>query len=97
TLLRQLQYHALSRSYLVKNIDSGNQGVYSRLDDALHAVGLIDSLLLANAPLASDREYLVRLRGIHDIESLPTPVRLLAYVSSAWDMNSEWYAWPLAR
>ena len=97
TLLRQLQYHALSRSYLVKDIGTGRHGVYSRLDDALYAVGLIDTLLLSSETLDSKRDYIVRLRGSHDIESLPTPVRLLAYVSSQWDMNSQWYTWPLAR
>ena len=97
TQLRQLQYHALSRSYLVKDIGSGSQGVYSALDDALYAAGLIDTLLLTDESLASDRKYKVRLRGSHDIESLPTPVRLLAYVSAQWDMNSQWYTWPLAR
>jgi hypothetical protein len=97
TQFRQLQYHALSRSYLVKDITAGSQGVYNRLDDALLAAGIIDSLLLTDETLASDRDYVVRLRGSHDVESLPTPVRLLAYVSSEWDMNSKWYAWPLAR
>ncbi|MDH5469057.1 MAG: DUF4390 domain-containing protein [Gammaproteobacteria bacterium] len=97
TQRRQLQYHALSRSYLVKDIASGSQGVYSQLDDALFAVGLIDALHLTDATLDSKRQYVVRLRGSHDIESLPTPVRLLAYVSSEWDMNSQWYTWPLAR
>jgi len=97
TQLRQLQYHALSRSYLVRDIGSGRQGVYGSLDDALYAVGLIDTLLLTSDTLDSNRDYIVRLRGSHDIESLPTPVRLLAYVSSQWDMNSQWYTWPLAR
>jgi len=97
TQRRQLQYHALSRSYLVKDIDSGGQGVYSQLDDALYAVGLIDALQLTDENLDSKRQYVIRLRCSHDIESLPTPVRLLAYVSSEWDMNSEWYTWPLAR
>ena len=97
TQLRQLQYHALSRSYLVKDLGSGRQGVYSSLEDALYAVGLIDSLLLTSDTLDTNRDYIVRLRGSHDIESLPTPVRLLAYVSSAWDMNSQWFSWPLAR
>ena len=97
TELRQLQYHALSRSYLVRDLESGRQGVYSSLGDALYAVGLIDSLLLTSDTLDSDRDYIVRLRGSHDIESLPTPVRLLAYVSSAWDMHSQWFSWPLAR
>jgi hypothetical protein len=94
---RQLQYHALSRSYLVKNLDNGTQGNYRGLDDALRAAGTIQNLVLTNAPLQTGRRYLVRIRGSLDIESLPTPVRLLAYVSSAWDMRSEWYSWPLVR
>mgnify|MGYP001826450827 FL=1 len=97
TLLRQLQYHALSRSYLVKDLGSGSQGVYSALEDALYAAGLIDTLLLTDTLLDSDRKYIVRLRGSHDIESLPTPVRLLAYVSARWDMDSQWHSWQLAR
>jgi hypothetical protein len=95
--VRQLQYHALSRSYLVKDISAGTQGNYSRLDDALVAAGVIESLLITDQSLASDRDYNIRLRGSHDIESLPTPVRLLAYVSSEWDMSSEWYTWSLDR
>jgi len=97
TQRRQLQYHALSRSYLVKDLNSGTQGNYRRLDDALRAAGTIQSLLLTDAPLQAGQRYLVRIRGNLDIESLPTPVRLLAYVSSAWDMQSEWYTWPLVR
>jgi hypothetical protein len=94
---RQLQYHALSRNYLVKDLDAGTQGNYRRLDDALRAAGTIQGLVLTDEPLQPGRRYLVRIRGSLDIESLPTPVRLLAYVSSAWDMQSEWYTWPLAR
>jgi len=94
---RQLQYHALSRSYLVRDLNAGTQGNYRRLDDALRAAGAIQELVLTDAPLEEGRRYLVRIRGSLDIESLPTPVRLLAYVSSAWDMQSDWYAWPLAR
>jgi hypothetical protein len=97
TQRRQLQYHALSRSYLVKNLNTGTQGNYRRLEDALRAAGTIQSLVLTDAPLQAGQRYLVRIRGSLDIESLPTPVRLLAYVSSAWDMRSEWYSWPLVR
>lgn len=97
TQRRQLQYHALSRSYLVKNLNAGTQGNYRGLEDALRAAGTIQNLVLTNAPLQAGRRYFVRIRGSLDIESLPTPVRLLAYVSSAWDMQSEWYAWPLVR
>ncbi|HUT41644.1 MAG TPA: DUF4390 domain-containing protein [Gammaproteobacteria bacterium] len=95
--VRRLEYHALSRSFLVKDMKTGRQGNYSRLVDALQAVGTIEKLVLTSKPLNNRRRYEVRLRGNLDIESLPTPVRLLAYVSSDWDMNGEWYAWPLAR
>lgn len=95
--VRELQYHALSRTYQVRDVNEATQANYSRLDDALVAAGTVDTLLLASAPLKRDRNYIIRMRGSLDIESLPTPVRLLAYVSEGWDMNSEWYAWPLAQ
>lgn len=94
---RQLEFHALSRSYLVKDVDGGTQGNYSRLDDALAAAGSIEKLLITSMPLDPDRDYYVRLRGNLDIEALPTPVRLLAYVSTDWDMNGEWSIWPLEQ
>ncbi len=96
-LVRQLEYHALSRSYLVRDNATGKQGVYNKLEDALFAAGSIDSLLLTDAALQSGRNYIVRLRGSNDVEALPTPVRLLAYVSSQWDMESDWYTWQLTR
>ena len=97
TQRRQLEYHALSRSYLVKNLNAGTQGNYRRLEDALLAAGTLQNLVMTDAPLQAGQRYIVRIRGSLDIESLPTPVRLLAYVSSAWDMQSEWYAWQLVR
>ena len=94
---RQIQYHALSRSYLVKDPGAGTQGNYRRLKDALQAAGFIDALFLTDQKLEQGRGFKIRIRGSLDIESLPTPVRLLAYVSSSWDMDSQWYTWPLAR
>ena len=96
-LFRQLQFHALSESYLVKDLSTGTQGNYRRLEDALRAAGKIQNLLLTDQALKPDLNYEIRLRGSLDIESLPTPVRLIAYVSSAWDMESKWYSWPLVR
>jgi len=96
-LVRQLQYYALSRSYQLRDIKGNTLANYNRLDDALAAAGSIDRMLLTSLPLEEGRHYMVRLRGSIDIEALPTPVRLLAYVSSDWDMNSEWYSWPLER
>ena len=94
---RQIQYHALSESYLVKDLSNNTQGNYRRLEDALRMAGKIQGMLLAEQALDPKLKYEIRLRGSLDIESLPTPVRLIAYVSSAWDMTSKWYSWPLVR
>ena len=94
---RSLQYHALSQSYQVKDLGDGTQGNYSRLDDALQAAGAIENLLLSDEALDQGPSYSLRIRGSLDVESLPTPVRLIAYVSSDWDMVSKWYKWPLIR
>ncbi|HAJ92880.1 MAG TPA: hypothetical protein DCO71_09765 [Gammaproteobacteria bacterium] len=96
-LYRQLQFHALSKSYLVKDISTGTQGNYHRLEDALRAAGKIHNLSMSDQALEPELNYEIRLRGSLDIESLPTPVRLIAYVSSAWDMVSKWHSWPLVR
>jgi hypothetical protein len=96
--VRQVQLHALSRTYLVKDLDTGVQRSYIRLDDALQAAGLLhDFPVLDFSQMKDGQTYSVRLRGNLDIEAMPTPVRLLAYVSSAWDMDSEWYQWQLTR
>jgi hypothetical protein len=94
---RSLQYHALSESYQVKDLNAGTQGNYRRLDDALRAAGKIRNLLLTDQSLDRGPEYSIRLRGSLDVESLPTPVQLLAYVSSDWSMMSKWYKWSLLR
>ena len=98
TQTRQIQYHDLSRSFVVKDINTGTQRNFRRLSDAMNAAGALEDLLLTNGQLIENGgDYKIRLRGSLDIESLPTPVRLIAYVSSAWDMSSEWYIWSLDR
>jgi Domain of unknown function (DUF4390) len=64
----------------------------------LQAAGFVhDFPVLDYDRMQDGQSYSVRLRGSLDIEALPTPVRLLAYVSSAWDMDSEWYQWHLTQ
>ncbi len=96
--IRQISYHALSRTYVVREIKTGRQQNFRSLDDALLMAGFLQELPVVDHQLLSEnKNYAMRLRGSLDIESLPTPVRLLAYVSSAWDMDSEWHKWQLAR
>ncbi len=91
-----LQFHAMSRRYLLTQLNSSAQRSFSSLSRALTALGdrgwipLLDSSLLD-----SDAEYLARLRARLDIESLPPPLRPIAYLSPRWRLASEWYEWPV--
>ena len=92
----QLRYHALSRRYLVHSFNTGVQHSFQYLEDALQAIGTLYDLPLLDARLLEpEGEYELRLRADLDIEQLPTPIRLWAYLSSGWGMKSDWYTWPL--
>ncbi len=93
-----LLYHALSGTFIIHNLNSGTQDHYRNLDTALEALGHVRNLPLIDAKLlAPDKDYAVRLRAHLDIESLPAPMRPMAYISADWDLDSGWYTWPLTR
>ena len=92
----RLEYHALSRQYLVTNLNSGERRGYPSRIIALQAMGRIkDFPLLDQSLLASDERYEGALRARLDIDALPAPLRLFAYLSEDWRLTSEWYTWPL--
>lgn len=94
----ELQFHPLTGQYVVKNLAGGTQQSYPRLASALSAMGVVRGLpVLHKAMLRRDEEYTIRIRSHLDIESLPTPLRPLAYISPAWWLDSSWYSWPLRQ
>jgi len=93
-----LLYHALSEQFIIHNLNSGAQEHFRSLGAALRSLGRIDNLPLIDAKLLQpDEAYKVRLRTHLDIESLPAPMRPLAYISSDWQLDSDWVTWPLTR
>ena len=91
-----LIYHALSKKFIIHNLNSGTQIDYSSLHNALYALGHLENLPLIGANLLeANIKYKVQLRTQLDIESLPAPMRPLAYISSDWRLQSDWYVWPL--
>ncbi len=93
-----LLYHALSESYVVHNLNSGTQNNFVRLDHALTFLSSIKNLPILDANLLDPKkEYYLRVRTHLDIESLPAPMRPLAYISSDWQLSSDWYEWPLQK
>jgi len=92
----RLEYHALSQLYLVQNQSTGVQFSFMALEEALEYVGNVYDLPLIDANLLQpDQNYEVWMRADLEIESLPTPVRLWAYLGSEWTLQSDWYKWPL--
>jgi hypothetical protein len=94
----QLQYHALSGSYLLRNLNSNSSEVFLTMEAALASVGVINDLpIIDDKLLESDSRYEVALQTRLDIESLPSPLRPWAYVTPSWRLSSDWYAWSLDR
>ncbi len=92
----KLEYHALSRRYLVHNYSTGSQHSFATLNEALNNIGNVYDLPLIDAQLLNPKQtYNVRMRADIDVEALPTPVRVWAYLGSEWSLKSKWYEWQL--
>ncbi|HCK82670.1 MAG TPA: DUF4390 domain-containing protein [Candidatus Competibacter sp.] len=92
----KLEYHALSRQYLVSNLNSKERRGFTSRSAALQFMGQINGFpMLDRGLLARNERYEGALRAWLDIESLPAPMRVFAYLSDSWRLTSEWYTWPL--
>jgi hypothetical protein len=92
----KLEYHALSRTYLVSNFSTGVKRSFRAMKDALAYAGDVYDLPLIDAQLLEpEQHYSVRMRADIDVEALPTPVRAWAYLGSEWSLKSKWFEWSL--
>lgn len=92
----RLEYYALSRQYVVVNLNSGELKNFPTFETAIEFLGRIRDFPLLDASLLKpDASYYVWLRASLDIYALPAPLQLLAYFSRDWSLTSEWYTWPL--
>ena len=94
----ELELHALSQQYVVRNLNLGTTHSYASLDLAASALGRVSDFPLVDAHLLDDpKNYRWRIRARLDIEALPAPLRPLAYLSALWRHDSDWYEWPLSK
>lgn len=92
----RLQFHPLSHQFLLQNLNSGAFYAFQTLSAALESMGTLSDFPLVDAQLIMEDEvYEVLLQASLDIESLPSPLRPLAYITPAWRLNSDWYTWSL--
>ena len=94
----RIQYHALLNMYRVRNEVDGEVYNFSTLPAALDLMSTIsDFPLIEETELASENQYLGALRVSFDRESLPLPLRPVAYIDPQWYLSSEWTLCPLKK
>lgn len=91
----RLRYYALSKLYLLTNLVDGSKHSYLTLNAALYNLGHFHTTLVERHDVLSGQPHYLRMRIFLDIESLPAPLRPLAYLSSRWRLKSPWNQWPL--
>ena len=94
----RLQYHALLNMYRVR--DEGNGTVYnfSTLSAALDLMSTVRNFrLIGKSELAPEKQYLLAVKVNFDRDSLPLPLRPIAYVDPQWYLSSDWTLWPLKK
>ena len=92
----RLSYHALTRQYVLTNLNTQDIKTFYTLPSLLRTLGDINNFPLIDASLLDDDDlYLVRMRVYLDFDELPLPLRIRAYSTSAWRPDSGWKAWPL--
>lgn len=98
-LHRRIQFHALSRQYLVSGLHRLDPSLsFSSLTQALAHAGKLEDLKIFLPPkknIQADTRYLLQLRARLDIEALPMLMRPLAYATPSWRRNTGWTEWPI--
>jgi hypothetical protein len=100
TLHRELLYHAVSDRYVARDVDerSGEQHSFSTLEEALEALGTVDSWPFLLAPqLSPNRQYRVSLRAGVRRGRLSDTMRVVLFWTDGWHRESEWFSWSLQR
>ncbi len=92
----ELEYRPLSQRYIVRSLNSGNQDTFATLYSALNSLGRVQGLpVIDDALLLPDPPYRLRLRAMLDTQQYPATLRLLFFWRGQWQLQSEWFEWPL--
>lgn len=91
----RLDYRALSDQYVITDLDTAQQRNYPSRHAAVAALGTIAGLPIVEQRLLQGEAHHVRIRTYLDIDTLPLPLRPMAYLSGAWQLGSGWYTWSL--
>ena len=92
----EINFHALSQRYLLRNLNTGEQEDYGTLDLALERLARVEQLPVFDAALLEPhRPYDVRLRAVLDMSAVPDALQWMLFWADDWSAESEWYVWSL--
>ena len=99
---RRIVFHAISNQYLITTRLPGadpHQESFASLQEALTGMGRLNAVELKTGQLdiPADSGLRMEIRARLDIESLPSPLRPVAYTSRSWRLNSGWSSWSVKR
>lgn len=90
----RIEYHELTRQYVVTNINTGQQRGYHSRQAAMNAIGRLLAFPLVDRVLIDDPErHYGRVRVRLQREALPLPLRPAALFYSDWNLRSQWATW----
>jgi hypothetical protein len=95
TLRRELDYHAVSDRYLVRDVRSGTQKSFATLEEALTDLGTVEDWPVLVEPQLSAGHYRISVRAGVRRGRLPASLRALMFWTDDWRRVSEWYTWSL--
>ena len=92
----ELRYHALSKQYTLKALDTGKLRNFPTLELALSSLGTIKAFNLPQAHTLDTHNLTLQIRSGLNLYALPTPMRPGALISTKWHLNSPWstVTWP---
>lgn len=94
----ELQYHAVSDRYLVRNLNSGEQTSFASLDAAVEQLTRISGLPFLDQTLVEkDRRHEFRMSATFELGDMPAALRMLMFWADDVHRTSEWYTWPLLQ
>ena len=92
----EVNYHALSQRWLVRNLNTGEQNDYGSLDTALARISELRGLpIIDTALLPSGPEYQGRIRAVLDLSTAPDAFGWLLFWADDWSAESDWKTWTL--
>lgn len=94
----RIQYHALLNMYRVRIENGGEMHNFSTLSAALSMMSAVRNLhIIEKAGIVPGKRYSAEMQVKLDRDSLPLPLRPIAYTNPQWYLFSDWYVWSLTR